>query len=112
MIKLIESNKCWGTNDFPHILKMEIIRLGANNLPLQKAVTPGSFVNDSDIGVTVLSACDDENNIKAKIGVMFSEVLWAYCCGDDEPMVSNAYCEAVIVINKITSITKFRVVIK
>lgn len=111
MIKLIESTLCWGRDNFPDVLKMELIKLGAEILPLQKAATPGSFVNDSDIGVTVLSVLDDEINIKVKVGVMFSEVLWAYCCGDDEPMINNAYCELIIVINKSTAVAKFEVVL-
>ena len=76
-IKLIESIKYWGSDNFPNVLKIELIELGADNLPLQKAATPGSFVKDSDISVTVLSIHDDEINIKVKVGVMFLEILWA-----------------------------------
>ncbi len=66
MIKLIESTKYWGSDNFPNVLKKEIVKLGADNLPLQKAAIPGSFIKDADIGVTVLSICDDEINIKIR----------------------------------------------
>ncbi len=108
MIKLVESRKYWGSDNFPDILKKELIKLGTAHLPLQKAATPGSFIRNSDIGVGILSIADDDVNIKAKIGVMFPEILWAYCCGDDEPMVNDAYCEFVVVINKTTAAAKFK----
>ncbi len=111
MVKLVESLKYWGKESFSSILKMEIIKLGTNNLPLQKAATPGRFVLDSGIDVIVLMVSDGGINIKAKIGIMFSEVLWGYCCGEEEPMVSHAYCEIIVIINKRTSSAKFVVLV-
>ncbi len=44
MMKLIESLRHWGSKEFSSALKMELIRLGTDNLPLQEAATPGTFV--------------------------------------------------------------------
>ncbi len=107
MTQLIESLKHWGDKAFAKTLEIELMKLGSSNLPLQKAVTPGAFVSDAGVAVTVLSIGDDGINIKAKAGVMFSEILWGYCCGEEEPMINNAYCEISIFINKTTADTKF-----
>jgi len=107
MVKLIKSLNYWGTDNFSNVLKMELLELDVNNLPLDKATTAGKFIKDSEIGITVLAISENEENIKAKIGVMFTETQWAYCCGEEEPMTSNAYCEVKITINKLTANTIF-----
>lgn len=107
MVKLIKSLNYWGTDNFSSILKMELLELGVNSLPLDKAATAGKFINNSDIGIIILSISKNEENIKAIIGIMFTETQWAYCCGEEEPMTSNAYCELEITINKLTANTIF-----
>lgn len=112
MITLIESTKNWQNSNFSNILKRELTWLGAKNLPLQQSATPGSFINEeAEISVSVLSILNsDATNIKVKVGVMFSEILWAYCCGGDDPMLSDAYCELIVTINKTTAITRFETI--
>ena len=107
MSKLIDSLKNWKNSSFPEVLKAEITGLGVEHLPLQEAASPGALVMDSDFDVMVLTSSENESSIKVKIAVMFSEVLGGYCCGDDEPIVSNAYCELDVMINKITADTEF-----
>ncbi len=112
MIKLAESLKHWGDASFPAILKIEIMKIGVNHLPLQKAVSPGKFISEDAIDVMVLTVDDDKTTIKVNVGIMFSEVLWGYCCGEEEPMVNSAYCELSVLINKITADTIFEAVKK
>ena len=107
MIKLIESLKHWGSSDFSNVIKNELAELGVNSLSIQDAATPGKFVNDTEMGITVLAMSENVQHINVKIGVIFSETQWGYCCGDEEPMVTNAYCEICIFINKNTSHAEF-----
>ena len=110
MIKLVESLKDWSTPCFSETLKRELIKLGARNLPLQEAATPGTLVVEPTIGVTVLTLREDKINITVKTGIIFSEILWAYCCDGDEPTTTNAYCELMVVINKTTASTNFKLI--
>ncbi len=108
MTKLVKSIKKWRTECFPEILKSEISDLGINDLPIQDTVSPGAQVLDnSDIEIIVLNIGEDELSVQAKIGIMFLEVLGGYCCGDEEPMVNNAYCEMNVIINKATCDAQF-----
>lgn len=111
MIKLSQSLKYWGRDNFADILKKELVSLGAENLPLQQAAAPGHFVADSDIDVTILSLYYNKSSIIIKAGIFFSEILWAYCCDEEEPVTTNAYCELEVVINKFSSNTTFDVIL-
>jgi len=107
MIKLTESLNDWGNKSFSKTLELELVKLGSSNLPLQQAASPGTLVSNADIGVTVLTVRDCGIEIQAKVGIMFSEILWGYCCGEEEPMINNAYCELSVCIHKVTADTKF-----
>ena len=109
MIRLPKSLKHWGRDDFADVIKKELLELGANSFLPQEAATPGTFVNDSEIGITVLTSGENKSHIKVKLGVMFAEVQWGYCCGEEEPMISNAYCEICVSLNKNTSQAEFTV---
>ena len=109
MIKLPKSIVCWGSDDFSSTFKKELVELGVSSLPIQKGITSGKFINDSEIGITILTTSENTLNIEMKIGILFSETQWGYCCGEEEPMISNAYCEAYLSINKNTSEVEFEV---
>ena len=111
MIKLRRALKYWGKDNFADILKKELVSLGADHLPLQQAATPGRFVADSNIDVTILSQSDNAKTVKIKVGIFFSEIVWAYCCDEEEPVTTNAYCELEVVINKFSSIAIFDVIL-
>ena len=83
-------------------LKHELENLPAGTLPLEKCTNRGGFVDDSDLGVTILGVTDDEDSIQAKVGIFYKEIVGGCSCGD-EPMVNNAYCELQVVIDKSTA---------
>ena len=109
MIMLKKSARSWGSESFDNILKNEIIELDRDTLPLQESASPGMVAVGSDIDIMILSKNDDDINIKVKIGVIFSEVLGGYCCGEEEPIVQNAYSELSVLINKTTSETSLSI---
>lgn len=109
MKKFKKSLKYWGSEKFISAFKMELADLGVNNFPLKNITTPGKFITDSDIGITILTTSENKKNIRVKTGVIFSEVQWGYCCGEEEPMVSHGYCEMVVIISKNTADVEFSV---
>ena len=98
----------WPSDDFKQSLKNELETLEAGVLPLEKGVSQGGMVDDSNITVTVLNVRDSGIAIEAKLGVFFTEVVICCGCGDD-PMPVNAYCEMQCLINKDTADAEFQV---
>lgn len=100
------SLQSWNTDSFSHNLKNEIESLSSGLLPLEKGTTQGGMIDDGHITVTVLTFSEGENSIQAKLGVFFTEIVICCGCGDD-PMETNAYCEMLATIDKITAETAF-----
>lgn len=73
-------------------------------------VSPGTFAADDHIETTIFHFTENQVNIHAKVGVFFSEVMPSYCCGEEEPMVFNAYREVMVILNKLTAETHFIVI--
>lgn len=92
----------WASDSFKQTLKSEIESLETGTLPLEKAISQGGYVDDSNITATILSISDDTRVIKAKTGIFFTEVVGGCNCNDD-PVEVNAYCEIVINIDKKTA---------
>ncbi len=109
MIKLSRSLNYWGKDNFSDILKKELTEPEAYRVLIKKAETPGKFINDSKTSISVLAINESKLNIKVQIGFAFSEIQWGYCCGEDEPMVSNSYCEMYVFINKNTAAAEFAI---
>ena len=108
MLRFLNSLRDWKTDSFAQTLKSEIENLKTGVLPLEKGVSQGGIIDDSDIAVTVFGATDDEELIQAKVGIFFTEIVGCCGCGD-EPMANNVYCEMQIKINKVTAETEIKV---
>ncbi|MBI5462284.1 MAG: glucosamine--fructose-6-phosphate aminotransferase [Gammaproteobacteria bacterium] len=102
MPKFINAVRDWNTEAFARSLKREIAYLGKGVLPLDKGVTYGGAVDDSELTVTLLRSDDDGPVIVAHVGVFFTEVIGGCSCGD-EPTPTPAYCELRIRIDKATA---------
>lgn len=93
---------------FKQRLKFELENLKQGVLPLEKGLSQGGLVDDSDISVTVLNHQDDESKITAKIAVFFTELVGHCSCSDDfELSAYNAYCEMRVCIDKQTAEVEF-----
>ncbi|MBI5041833.1 MAG: glucosamine--fructose-6-phosphate aminotransferase [Gammaproteobacteria bacterium] len=102
MAKLIGAVRDWNTDAFAQSLKREIAYLGKGVLPLDKGVSYGGLVDDSELTVTLLRSADDGPAIVALVGVFFTEIIGGCSCGD-EPTPTPAYCELHIRIDKATA---------
>ncbi|MCW8825809.1 MAG: hypothetical protein OQK78_05220 [Gammaproteobacteria bacterium] len=108
MAQLPNSLRDWNTDAFEQSLKSEVERFRRDVLPLHDAIENLNSVVDNDLGVTFISATDNENAIHAKVGVYFAEAVSCCSCGESEP-IEEAYCEMDITIDKSSGDAQFAV---
>ncbi len=106
MPRLVRALQNWEGDTLAVILTDEIKQLSMETLPLQQAVSPGSYVDVQNLGLSLLSrqACDEA--VRLRVGVFFTEIVASCGCGD-EPMHLNAYCELDISIKRTTAEATF-----
>lgn len=97
MLKLPKAARKWPNKDFNAVLTREIEGLHQDTLPLHRALLQGGLIDPYSIAVTVLQVTDANEKIKAKVGVMFVEIVGGCSCGD-EPAGSPQYCELSLLI--------------
>lgn len=97
MIRLIESAHRYGTTDFAATLSRELTGLPEGSLPI--AGGQGGRIDPESIGVTLSSACADDDRIEVVIGVFFTEIVGGCSCGE-EPFNLNGYEELVLRIDR------------
>jgi len=102
MIKLTDSLKNWGSENFKKVLKQEIEALGNDVLPLNQATCQGGLADDSNISALINSVTENETQLLIKVGVFFNEIVAGCNCGDD-PASENTYCELLVSIDKSTA---------
>ena len=109
MPRLPNSLRDWQTDRFVQSLKREIGTLAPGTLPLDRGVTQGSYVDDSKVSVSVLSATEDATSIQVNVGIFFTEIVASCGCGD-EPTPTHAYCELRVRIDKASAETAFALI--
>ncbi|HEY9199551.1 MAG TPA: glucosamine--fructose-6-phosphate aminotransferase [Gammaproteobacteria bacterium] len=102
MIRLPNALRAWGSADFAATLKAELENFAANRLPLNGGATPGSYIADEPVTVTLLQSTETAAGIQTRVGVFFTEIIANCSCGD-EPVFQPAYCELRIDIDRITA---------
>ena len=107
MMQLWKALRAWGLPDFEAVLKQEIAKLGADQLPLQQALSSGNYVADAPITVMIISVAEMEKFIRIKAGILYQGVLGGCSCADDPAATSesNEYCEVQLDIDKGTAAT-------
>lgn len=101
-IRLPDSLAAWRTSEFEEALKREVGRLPGEVLPLQSALTHGSYASDEVSGVTLLSTSESADTVIIKAGLHFTGVIAGCSCADD-PTPNNEtieYCEVLIEIDR------------
>jgi hypothetical protein len=107
MIRLDKSLRAWGEAGFEAVLKQEIEKLGADNLPLQQGLSSSNYVAESPITVMILRVAEMENVIRIKAGVFYQGIIGGCSCADDPTPTgeNNEYCEVQIDIDKASAVT-------
>ena len=110
MICLEKSLSAWNTNEFDEVFKSEVGQLGMEQLPLQRALTQGSYASDKDLKVLVIKAFGRQERIHVKAGIFYTGILPGCACTDD-PAPDNEYteyCEVLFTIDQQTAETTVR----
>lgn len=102
MTLLTSSLNAWGTDAFKTTFKAEMECLRSDVLPIAHAVESGNRIDDSDLGIIVNEVNDDDQNIYAKVGVFFNQIVDCLTCRGGDGMCDEAYCELLVTIDKAT----------
>lgn len=74
-IRLTHAVNAWGSTDFSGILKREIERMDAQQLPLQQGLVTGSVAISDTLSATILSAAEEAGFIRVKAGIFYSGII-------------------------------------
>ena len=75
MIKLTKALNAWNTTGFKGILKSEIEKMDAGQLPLQQGLSQGSYASNDNLEVTILGVYDKGVFIRAKTGIFYTGLI-------------------------------------
>ncbi|WP_428609530.1 glucosamine--fructose-6-phosphate aminotransferase [Sedimenticola sp.] len=109
MVTLQQALRDGATEDFWQSLKAELLALEPGILPLQQGVTQGGYADASNLEMTLLDKSETSQQIIAKVGLFYGEIIAGCSCGDD-PVVDSVYCEVRIRIDRETAEAQFDLV--
>ena len=107
MIRLEKSVAAWQTPVFEEVFKCEVGRLGMEQLPLQQALSQGSYASNKHLKVLVMNTVDRQESIQVKAGIFYTGILPGCACTDD-PAPDNEYteyCEVLFSIDLQTALS-------
>ena len=107
MIQIDNALPAWGTPEFDSILKMELEKLGVDQLPLQQGLTSSSFALDNNLAVVIINSSQNTETISVKAGIFYSGIIAGCNCADDPSPIDeqNEYCEIQLEIDRVTGET-------
>ena len=110
MIQLPNALHAWGTPEFEAVLKQEIEKLDARQLPLQQGLTVSSHVTDRPFHAMIIGASEEAGLIRAKAGIFYTGVIAGCNCADDPSPVDeqNEYCVVQFDIDRMSAQTTVR----
>ena len=108
MLRLTETLSAWGTPAFEDVLKREIERMDAGQLPLQQGLSTGSYALDGKFNVMIIGISEEAGIIRVKAGIFYSGIIAGCSCADDPTPVNeeSEYCVVRLDIDKLTAGTK------
>ena len=114
MIKLPNTLKAWGSDNFKATLKSDIEALTANELPLQRGMSSGSYAMDDKIRAMIIGVAEKDDHLEAKAGIFYTGVIAGCNCADDPspPDEQTEYCVVLLRIDKTTAETEIKLVDK
>lgn len=112
MIKLPLSINAWSRDTFNDVLKKELDSLPAQEWPLQKGLSQGSYALGDKLSLTILDTDSDVTNIFVKVSLFYTSIIAGCSCADDPTPVDeiNEYCEVQLMINKHSGETKISLI--
>lgn len=112
MIRFEKALGAWGTPGFTAILKQEVERLDADQLPLQQGLSTGNYVADTPFTAMINNVAETDKAIRVRAGIFYQSMIGGCsCAGDPTPISENAeYCEVLLDIDKASAAAKIALV--
>jgi len=110
MPKLSNSLNDWSNDSYSRTIKNELQSQEQGTFPLEKGLTEGGKVDDSNITVTIFKSSENEQQIQTKVTVFFTEINGGCSCAGDDPYELHAHCTMLVHIDKSTAEATFEVV--
>ena len=110
MIRLEKSLGAWNTEEFEDVFKREAGQLDVTQLPLQQALSQGSYASDQRLKVLVLGTTTRQGSIQVKAGLFYTGILPGCACSDDAAPDNEytEYCEVLFDIDLHTAVATVR----
>ena len=108
MIRLVDVLNAWRTPEFSKILKAAIEGMDSSQLPLQQGLATTSYALDTRLKAMIISATEERDFIRARVGIFYSGIIAGCSCADDPTPVDeqNEYCVVQLDIDKRTADTR------
>ncbi len=105
MIRLHQALQAWGSPAFKGVLKEELERVDAEQLPLQQGLSASSYVTDGKFDVMIISAAEQPESIRVKAGIFYAGIIPGCSCANDPTPEDEyqEYCEVQLDIDKATA---------
>jgi hypothetical protein len=105
MIRLEKSLSAWQSPEFEDVFRHEVAQLGTTQLPLQQALSQGSYASDRHLKVLLISTSVRQGFIQVKAGIFYSGILPGCACSDDVAPDNEytEYCEMLFAIDQQTA---------
>lgn len=103
MIRLNKVLDAWQTNDFEEVFKKSIADLDCETLPLQKALTAGSFALEDSTDTVILKTAEHSDCLEIKAQLFFKSLTPGCACPGD-PTVENDQIEQCTVLVSIRKV--------
>jgi hypothetical protein len=107
MIRLPNALRARGTPEFSDILRQEIERLDAGQLPLQQGLSSSSYVTDRPFQARIISTREEDGYLRVKAGIFYTGIIAGCSCADDPTPIDelNEYCVVQLDIDTSTAET-------
>ena len=105
MIRLNLALRAWGSANFSDTLKQEVEALDIDLLPLQQALTQGSYALADSARVMIIDTSDTGERIRVRAGIFYAGMIPGCSCADDPTPIDETteYCEVCFDIDKTTA---------
>ena len=102
MLQLSQSLAAWQTDRFDDTFKGELAGLDIVQLPLQQALTQGSYASKLGIKVMINTVSETPDALQVRAGIFYSGILPGCACSDDVAPESSypEFCDVLVVIDK------------
>jgi len=106
MIRLEKTVSAWTTPEFEAVFKREAGQLDVTQLPLQQAMSQGSYASDQPLEVLVLGTTTRQGFIQVRAGLFYTGILPGCACSEDAAPDNEytEYCEVIFDIDQQTAV--------